>query len=321
MASNFRQYMAETGQQSTLDELERNFKFGEAEGQYNSQGWYGVSPEQRQQQQAQDAANAELARQKQLTDQAIGTLQSQQPKIGEIYNQKKTVLQSQIDPIKQRYDALISELKGNQQTSEEQQTLATSREMAKRGLSNESGMVQQERVNTLNPIRRSYAGLTQQTGLAQEADIKAINDMIALLSSDQLSSEMSLAGLISQAQMGGAGNALAASGQLFGNAQAQANLAEQRAQAQAQQNYNNQVLAMQQALQPGQILSQDLANQLAQYNLNNKGKTAGNTTLGTTSLLGGNTTTLPDYTKNLWPELYNIQNSGTGNKAYNAFGY
>jgi hypothetical protein len=38
---SFRTYMAETGQQSTLDNLERNFKFGEAESQYNSQGWYG----------------------------------------------------------------------------------------------------------------------------------------------------------------------------------------------------------------------------------------------------------------------------------------
>jgi hypothetical protein len=44
----FRQYMAETGQQSTLDDLERNFKFGEAEAQYNSQGYYGSGPNSNQ---------------------------------------------------------------------------------------------------------------------------------------------------------------------------------------------------------------------------------------------------------------------------------
>ena len=268
--ATFDQYMAESGQQSTLDQLRKNFQYDTAKSQYESQGWYGVSPTQRAQQSALDAANAEMARQRQLTEQAIGTLQSQQPKIAQIYGEKKSVLQSQIDPTKQRYDALIADLKNQQTTAEQGSLVNWGREAAKRGISELSGLYGQEQENVLNPIRRNYSGLIQQTGLAGEADIKAIQDAIKLLAGEQAGSELSLAGLISQAQMGGAGNALTASGQLLSNAQSQAQLAQQQAEAQAQQNYQNAVLAMQQQLQPYQVKSADLSNQLAQYNLTHK---------------------------------------------------
>jgi hypothetical protein len=243
MAKPFREYMAETGQQSTLDDLERNFKFGQAEGQYNSQGWYGSgtgSPgyEDRQRRES------ELQRSRQLQEQAVSTLQAQQPKIGEIYQGKQQYLQSQIDPTKARYDALLADLKGQQQTETERQTLATSRELAKRGVASTSGLGEQEMVNALNPINRTYSGLFQKTGLEQESSIKNIQDAISLLAGDQSQSEISLAQAISQAQSGAGAQALQ-------SYQTQAQLDQQAAQ-----NRINQMMAEQSGKQS------DIENQI-----------------------------------------------------------
>jgi hypothetical protein len=249
-------------QKTRFEELQKSGSFGNLEGIESPAGSYLTG--------YGNAGNADLERSRQLTDQAIGTLQSQKPVIGQIYGQKRDVLQSNIDPTKQRYDALIADLKNQQINTEQQQTKTTSAELARRGILGSSGAAQQELQNVLQPIGRSYAGLVQQTGLAREADIKSIQDAVALLFGEEAAANMSLAGLISQAQLGGAGNALTASGQLISQAQAQAQLRQQQVEAQNQQNYQNAILAMQQQLQPGQILSQDLANQLAQYNLTNK---------------------------------------------------
>lgn len=234
-------------------------------------------------------SGSELARSRRYTDQAISTLQGYQPRIGEIYNTQRSVLQSQIDPTKSRYDALIADLKNQQTTSEESATLNTNREMAKRGITQSSGLSDQTLMNVINPIRRNYAGLTQQTGLAQEADIKAIQDAIKLLTGEQTGQEINLASLISQAQQGGASNALTSANALLSNAQAQNALAEQARQANATQNYQNQQLAMQQQLQPYAVTAADLANQAALAALNKSTAGGGSTNpLPATSITGGN---------------------------------
>jgi len=259
MAQPFEKYLAETGQQSTLDELRRNGGYNNALNQYNQQGYYGTgrgSP-----QYSQNQANDALNQQKQLTQQAISTLQGQQPKIAEIYQGKQSYLQSQIDPTKQRYDALINDIKNQQQTAVEGQTRTTNQEYAKRGITNTSGAYQQGLQDTLLPVNRQYTGLVQQTGLQQEADIKALNDAIKLLGGEQSGAEISLAQAIANAQMGGAGQYGQMGQNLLSNAIAQAQAETDKVTAQSNQNYYNNLVNVAQAKLPGELTAQDLTNQ------------------------------------------------------------
>lgn len=84
-------------------------------------------------------------------------------------------------PLKQRYDDLIASIKGNQQIAENRQTVTTANEFGKRGLSNTSGIAQQEMTNALNPITQQYTGMIKDTTNQENIDMSAIDKVIAQL--------------------------------------------------------------------------------------------------------------------------------------------
>ena len=126
-------------------------------------------------------------------------------------------LEAQREPIKTRYAALLNEIKGQQQVSEQRQSTTTAREFGRRGIPLSSGLYDTTLTEALNPITKSYANLYQQTGAGQEADLLSLAREIANLQ---------------------AGNPQQALGQAlqFGSYQQQAqSLAQQFASQQAQQ--------------------------------------------------------------------------------------
>lgn len=86
-------------------------------------------------------------------------------------------------PLKQRYDDLISSLKGSEKTAIDRQTLTTNNELARRGIGSDSGVYQQEVTNAVNPITERYAGMVKDTTNQQNMDFSAIDQAIARLKS------------------------------------------------------------------------------------------------------------------------------------------
>lgn len=265
MATTYDAWMAESGRQSELDAQRRNFTYDQAKSQWEQSGGasqslgnnsYGGGDN--------SAALAEIERNKQLTQQAISTLQGYAPKISEVYAGKQSYLESQKDPTKARYDALIAEIKNKESMAQDDTTYALNSEMGRRGISNQSGYSEQQMALARNKVGQQYTGYLTETGLARENDLKAITDAIKLLALEESQAQMQLGGQISAAQLGGGANALSAANILYGNSQAQAQLAAQQAQAQSEQNYNNQVLALKQAESPLQL--QLLQAQINAYN-------------------------------------------------------
>jgi hypothetical protein len=119
-------------------------------------------------------------------------------------------LQNAQGKLKSTYDQLIASIKGNQQVAENQQTLSTNNEMAKRGISSNSGMFQQEMNNSLLPVRTAFTsqmtdafkGYTQddinlalQLAQAQTGDPNAAMSNALGLSGQQGNVYNSLAGI------------------------------------------------------------------------------------------------------------------------------
>lgn len=135
-------------------------------------------------------------------------------------------LGSQTSSIQDRYKSLVDSIKSNQQVSENQQTLTTNNELARRGISG-GGLYDQTMTNSLLPVQAAYSGQIAN------ANAGSINDL------------NTLALQIAQLQAGNPSDALSGALQ-FGNQQQQA--------SQFAQNYalQQQQLAQQQALQQAQ---------------------------------------------------------------------
>ena len=152
-------------------------------------------------QQQAEAADARRISQEQ-NNMAISGLQSQTPKIGQIFQGKMDYLTSQLDPVKTRYDNLLASLMNRQSSEEETSKLNYMKEMAKRGISQASGAFTSGLEGVLNPIKRGYSDLLASTNFERESSMKSIQDAIAQLGGQQTESEVNLASLIASAQQG-----------------------------------------------------------------------------------------------------------------------
>lgn len=123
--------------------------------------------------------------QQQAIQPAIQSLQSSIPNIQQNYQTQIGQKQSSIQPLTDRYKSLIDQIKGQGQTATNAQTVVTSGELGKRGIEGSSTLAGQTIQNAVLPIEQQTQSLTQQTGLSQEADIKAIQDAIANLNNQQ----------------------------------------------------------------------------------------------------------------------------------------
>jgi len=92
-----------------------------------------------------------------------------------------TSLQGQSTDLQSRYKDLLTSIKGQQGVAENQQITATSNELGKRGINNQSGVYQQEQANALRPVDAQYQGLSAQTGVAEQGQLNDVANSIATL--------------------------------------------------------------------------------------------------------------------------------------------
>lgn len=90
-----------------------------------------------------------------------------------------STLQSQVDPLKSRYDKLIADIKGRRDTAVQQAGIDTAREFGKRGISTQSGVYDVALRNATTPVEQSYGQtLTGAEGEGQDR-LMAIQNAIA----------------------------------------------------------------------------------------------------------------------------------------------
>ena len=111
-------------------------------------------------------------------------------------------LEGQRQPLIDRYQALIDQIKGNQATAEGRESVATAREFGKRGIPLSSGVYDTALTERLNPITQSYTNLTKETGAGREQDLLSIAREIASLQAGNPSQAVSQSLQLGQFQQG-----------------------------------------------------------------------------------------------------------------------
>lgn len=125
------------------------------------------------------------------------------------FGTQEKYLKAQQEPMKARYESLLGTLKGSQQTAEKRQSIATTSELGRRGISMDSGVAQQQLAEQLNPITESYAGESTRLGLQRESDLLNLASLIAQLPTQRASALSNLDLGIAQGRAGNIQNALA----------------------------------------------------------------------------------------------------------------
>lgn len=176
---------------------------------------------------------------KQAAAPAISSLQQQQTETTQKYSQERQRLQAQQPSLEARYNNLLDSIKSNQTTAENRVITDTNNELGKRGITGDSTLAGQTITNAVNPVTAQYTTMAKDTGLAKEDAIKALQDQISGLSSNEISDQRAIANAIAQLQ-GNAGSSGISTGlnlysQNLDNEFKQQQLDQQAKQQQAQQ--------------------------------------------------------------------------------------
>jgi len=218
----FDQYMAETGQQSKLDELRKNFQYDTAKSQYESGGYSTPSSSSSSTGNFQDIVKQSLEMQKQANAPAIQSLQASIPEISQSFATQKQQVEQQIEPLKQRYQSLLADVTGRAKASEEAQTRITSGELGKRGIVGSSTLAQQEIQSAVEPIRSGARGAITEIGLGQEQGLQSLQNTLAGLTTSEVEQKRAVQNAIAQLEAGGGQTAVQNALALLQNQQQQA---------------------------------------------------------------------------------------------------
>ena len=131
----------------------------------------------------------------------IQSLQQGIPEVQKSYEQSRGYLQGQAEPLTQRYQNLLNDLKNTASTSVKKQEIATSSELGRRGFVG-GGLYDQTILNATQPIEKQYATDISNVGIAQEQDMASLMNQIAQLSSSETSQLREIQNAIAQAEAG-----------------------------------------------------------------------------------------------------------------------
>lgn len=131
---------------------------------------------------------------------AIDSYNAELPEVDSAYATEKTRLQGESQSLGDRYQALLDDINNRETKDTNSQTLVTNNELAKRGLSSDSGSAQQEMQNVLSPILSNYGNIKKQTTLDSTDAQRAVSDAISGLVPKQTADRRSIVQAIANLQ-------------------------------------------------------------------------------------------------------------------------
>lgn len=177
---------------------------------------------------------------KKANEPAIQSFQSQIPEVQQKFATERERLTKKIEPLKERYDNLISSIKGNQQVAENRQTVATSNELGRRGILADSGVAEQTMTDALNPITQQYTTLAKDAGIAREEDLQNLEGLISDTTTSEVDALRAIKQAIAQLQSGAATSGISTGLNLFSTDRAREDQLKLNALLQEQQRLENE---------------------------------------------------------------------------------
>jgi hypothetical protein len=207
----------------------------------------------------EDSIKRALELQREAIKPAVESLRGGIPETQQAYAGARERAEAQIDPLKERYQNLLAEVKSTGQEQAQRQTRITSGELGKRGLVGSSTLAQQELESAVRPIEQSTQRLAKDVELSREEGIAGIQERLAGLTTEETQALRTIQNAIAQLQSGAAQGGIATGTSLY-QTNAQQQLAQQEAQRQAEQQ------AIENALQ--QRMFEEVTLPTTQYQIN-----------------------------------------------------
>lgn len=266
--ATFDQYLAESGRQSELDNLRRSGQYDAAKSAYERGGSFGTSPNGFSS--VLDSVKSSITG---ALQPVIDKIQGQSPAITQAYSGARTTLQNQKTSLNDRYQKLLQDIRNTGKKQVDSATKTTNTELARRGVSGDSTLAQQEIQNTVNPIEDTTTAQINQANAAQSGDEANLANAIAQLAIGEQGAQGNILSQVAQLLSGGINQSVGLAGNLYSNQIASENARYQTPEQQLYSQLQNQALQQQigqnQQLAPLQL--QQLEAQIAKL------KKSGNT--------------------------------------------
>jgi len=195
----------------------------------------------------EDILKQAMSMQTQAAQPAVASYQASIPETQAKYTQERTRLEAEKEPLEKRYQNLLSQVTGQQQAETQRTSIATARELGKRGITPSSGLYEQTINEALSPISRYYTGQISNIGLSQEESQRQLQNLISGIPTQETEATRAINNAIASLQAGagqtGVQQALSLLQQQQGAQQSAASLALQQQTAQAQEQRLSQEAA------------------------------------------------------------------------------
>jgi len=118
---------------------------------------------------------------------AISSYQAQIPETQQAYTERRSQLEAEKTPLKQRFDNLLAKVKSTFQGQRDLATTTTSNELGRRGIVGSSGIADREMQQALAPIFQAEGQATTDIGLEQESSLRQLENMISNMTIEEQS--------------------------------------------------------------------------------------------------------------------------------------
>jgi hypothetical protein len=160
---------------------------------------------------------------------AVSSLEAGIPELKDAYTKRQEQLTAEKDPLVARYEQLLGEIRGRETSQINDVTKLTNREMARRGISADSGFAGNELQGRTQPIRSAAQSDILTTTFDRESKLREIDNAITNLTSEMVAAERDVRNSIAQIQATAGQQGVAQALQLFQIAQQERQAALDRA--------------------------------------------------------------------------------------------
>ena len=214
------QYMSESGKQSTLDQQRASGTYDQAKKSYEGGSVLGASSSPSGAATGGVDFSSVLGKAREMAQEsikpAVESYQSQIPTTQAIYGAERERLGGEKQSVIDRTAKLIDQITKEKGLAETRQTLTTSKELGRRGISGRSGLAEREITQALQPISTQFGGMLTQAGQSQEDQLRAISSALGMLVPQEQQSINAINSAIAQMQAGVLPTAMSGAGQMFG---------------------------------------------------------------------------------------------------------
>jgi len=131
---------------------------------------------------------------------AVTSLESSRPEVNTAFDTRAAQVEASKNPLKERYQKIIDDIKGSTQSQVSDTTRVASQEFGKRGITGSSTFAQEEILRRTQPIEQFGVSQQKDVGFEREDKLRGLDDLITNLTQEKIAAQRDITNTIAQIQ-------------------------------------------------------------------------------------------------------------------------